>query len=174
MSRPFKQNPTPRAPFNLRLTGPMKHDDIVKRLGKEFRTAHAHGDVRATIDADPCPHCGELVEWAPTSTTERGKTVQYIYARCQGKAKHSWGFSNMATKRDVLEVIDTTPAPRPSAGSMAMSEWIERKALYLEEQIKALQELKRLTAMVSGPTIYQSPQLPIPSNGDPTPPQRGR
>jgi endogenous inhibitor of DNA gyrase (YacG/DUF329 family) len=174
MSRPFKPNQTPVAPFNLRLTGPMKVADLQKRVGKGFRIAQAHGDQRATVDHDACPHCGMPVEWAPTSTTEKGKTVQYIYARCQGVQKHAWGFSNHATKRDIengMTITDTTPLPRPSAGSVAMAMWIDKKAVELEAQVKALQELRRLTAVL-GP--IPSPQLPIPPNGDPTPPHRGR
>lgn len=174
MTKP-KANPTPQAPFNLRVTGPMKPVDIQRKLGKGYRLAHSHGDSKATLDADPCPHCGTPVEWAQTSTTENGKTVPYVYARCQGRQRHAWGFSNMASKRDRMELVavDTTPPPRPSAGSLAMGEWIRRKQADLEQQVKALSELQRLAAVVGGvPLPLASPQPPIPPNGDPTPPHR--
>lgn len=138
------------------------------------------GDQRATVDMDPCPHCNMPVEWAATSTTEHGKTVQYVYARCQGKQRHSWGFSNKAVHRDRVEHVITdlskvvAPAPRPSAGSAAMTAWIERKANELHAQVLALEELKRLAMIVSEgvPPPRMSPQLPVPPNGDPTPSQR--
>src|SRR5262245_37575384 len=149
MSRPYKPNPTPTAPFNLRITVPMKTKDIKERLGVGYRVAQRHGDQRSTMDKDPCPHCGMPVEWALTSKNERGKTVQYVYSRCQGKQKHAWGFSNQATKRD-MEIVDLSPPPpRPSAGTEAMAQWIDRKADEIAAQLKALEALKRLAAVVA-------------------------
>lgn len=133
-----KPNPTPHAPFNLRVTGPMKPADIVLRLGKGFRIAQGHGDQRATVDAEPCPHCGMPVEWAPTTKMENGKQSQYVYGRCQGKQRHSWGFTQPQPKVTVSEI----PAPRPSGGAVAMAQWIDKKRAELENQLKALQELR--------------------------------
>src|SRR6266566_1828305 len=91
MSRPYKLNDTPTAPFNLREHGPMTIVEVDKRLkGAAYRTARgASPDTRATVDPNPCPHCNSLVEWSTTAKRgPRGETVRYVYARCRGHKQH--------------------------------------------------------------------------------------
>lgn len=140
-----KSKPVTVAPFNLRTTGPMKPSAIRAKLAAAYKLASAKSG--GTLDADPCPHCGAKVEWAATSARELGKTVPYVYARCQGTPRHGWGFSNAASRVQTMTIRDV-PLPRPSNGTIALSNWIDRKEGELKTQMQALEELKRLSTVV--------------------------
>jgi hypothetical protein len=137
----------------------MSPTDIYKKLGKGFRVANAPGDARSTLDADPCPHCGAPVEWAPTTHSHKGKVESYVYARCQGKTRHSWGLSSKETKvrHEAAEVesVPVMPSAGP-AGAQAMNAWIDQRIKELETQIKALEEMRKLM------TVIDSKQAPPP------------
>ncbi|MBK7864365.1 MAG: hypothetical protein IPJ65_38345 [Archangiaceae bacterium] len=78
MSKPFKTNEVPVAPFNLRTEGPMTLLAASAAVhGKNFRAATGSDpDKRATVDKDPCPHCGAQVEWV--HTVQAGAKSVYV------------------------------------------------------------------------------------------------
>lgn len=160
MSRPMKVNEVPVAPFNLRELGPMKVGEIELKLQKPFRAAGgADIDTRATVDKDPCPDCGALVEWAYTSKRDdKGDSVRYVYSRCRGKNRHRWDFRHAHPSPPMTDVeikaenlpSGPIPPPRPSAGYDVMSRWINGQLEILARRMDQLKQIQELTREVSG------------------------
>lgn len=186
MPRKSKPNQFPVANWNLRVTGPMPEAEMLKQLAPN-RPRIAMGkspDTRATIDKDPCPDCGAVVEWAATTRrSPEGRSVKYVYARCRGGEQHRFTVGPEAITPPVepphlpYEVpkgfhSDEIPTPRPSAGATLMGHWIDSQIQNLAgqmEKLKKIQELaKEVTGRGRGPIA--SPSLPVPPDGDPTPP----
>lgn len=168
MSRPFKLNDTPTAPFSLREVGPLKLQEITKRLGTAtYRTARgAKPDGRATVDPKPCPHCNSLVEWATTGKRNaKGTFDRYVYARCRGHKQHRWSFSGMEAsptppRPSAIDSELASVPPRPSAGAQIMGSWIESRINALATELKKLELIKTLAQEVTG----RAP-VPRPSDG---------
>lgn len=159
MSRPFKLNDTPTAPFSLRELGPMKMTEVSKRLGAAtYRTARgAKPDGRATVDPKPCPHCGSLVEWATTAKrTKSGTFERYIYARCRGHKQHRWSFTGESLIDAALAAVPAPTPPVPNVGSKAMSQWIAARIAALNAELTKLRTIETLTHEVTG-------QIPAPA-----------
>lgn len=161
MSRPFKLNDTPTAPFSLREHGPMKLTEVAKRLnGASYRTARgAKPDGRATVDPTPCPHCRSLVEWSTTAKRNaRGGFDRYVYARCRGHKQHRWSFAGeqeIAPTPPDASALDTALAnvsvpPRPSVGANLMGEWIAGRIASLEAELAKLHTIETLAQEVTG------------------------
>lgn len=175
MSRPYKLNQTPTAPFNLRELGPMKLAEVNRRIAGTYRTARgAKPDGRATVDPSPCPHCGSLVEWSATSKRgAKGENVRYIYARCRANRNHRWSFDGPTLISNMDERRVTPPTPpvaRPSAGS-AMSAWIADRKTVLEAELMKLSQIETLAQEVGAvrprPTRVKAPEGDVAPNGTP-------
>lgn len=156
MARPQKLNETPTASFNLRETGPLPEVDIVTRLGgKAYRIAGGTDpDTRATVDRDPCPTCGALVEWAGTvkRMPPDNAPMRFVYARCRGKERHAWSFRSKPTPPRPSMPAPVIPPPRPSAGRAAIASWIDGQITRLQGEIVKLREIRRLAG-----EIYHAP-----------------
>jgi hypothetical protein len=156
MSRPFKTNEVPTAPFNLRDEGPLEATALLRRLhGKEPRIANAAAqDTRATVDRDPCPQCGALVEWAYTAKRDtRGKLIRYVYARCRGPARHRWSLQHPGEATTTPQGV--APVPAPKAGPEAVA-WIDAQLRALHEKEEELARLREMTLKVLGVTEKKS------------------
>lgn len=174
MSRPFKLNDTPTAPFSLRETGPLKLTEIAKRLGgATYRTARgAKADGRATVDPTPCPHCRSLVEWATTGKRNaKGGFDRYVYARCRGHKQHRWSFAGeqVSPTPPTASQIDTAlmnvpPPPRPSVGANLMGEWIAARIVALEAELAKLHTIETLAQEVTGRVNMLGMRPPKPSH----------
>lgn len=182
MSRPYKLNETPTAPFNLRETGPLKLQDVARRLnGATYRTARgARPDGRATVDPKPCPHCAALVEWSTTSKLgPKGENVRYVYARCRGHKQHRWSFSGYEASPTPPSIEPSSlfvAPPRPSTGAHLMGEWIAGRVAMLEAELKKLRTIEQLAQEVTGrtpiaparpPTSVAAPKGDVEPNGTP-------
>lgn len=185
MSRPYKLNETPTAPFSLREYGPMTLTEVDKRLkGATYRTARgANPDTRATVDPKSCPHCNSLVEWSTTAKRgPKGETVRYVYARCRGHKQHRWSFGQAGEPaaptppalHAAMEATPVVPSPRPSVGANIMGEWIAQRVAGLEAEITKLRKIEQLAQEVTGRTVPRPTMVPppMPSSGAPdhTPP----
>lgn len=183
MSRPYKLNETPTAPFSLRETGPLKLADVARRLnGATYRTARgARPDGRATVDPKPCPHCGSLVEWSTTAKLgPKGENVRYVYARCRGHKQHRWSFSGAPAPTpptpENIEPVSLSVPPRPSAGASIMGEWIAGRVALLEAELMKLRTIEQLAQEVTGraptapvrkPVSVAAPRGDVEPNGTP-------
>lgn len=169
MSRPFKLNNTPTAPFSLRELGPMKLSEVAKKLhGNTFRTARgAKADGRATVDPTPCPHCKALVEWATTGKrTAKGGFERYVYARCRGNKQHRWSFNGVESNptpphpSQIDAALAQVPAPSPTTGAQLIDGWIEARIKVLEAEIAKLRQIETLAHEVMPMTHRIPPPQP--------------
>lgn len=162
MSRPMKMNETPVSPFNLREIGPLSVSEVSRMLkGASYRTASgAKADTRATIDPNPCPHCGSNVEWALTSKRNPagGMIDRYVYARCRGRAQHKFSFRPGNAVPHAVPVV-AIPAPRPSNPAV-LTTWIESQRKRISSELDRLDQIGKLAE-----EIFKAPMPVIPQNG---------